>query len=92
MWVNILLKALIFMLFVPGVHMSIPPHGTLVEKALIHGVFFAVANYIAYKVIRPILEGFKNPDTRVDQPCPEGSVKCPSGDCRLKGDLYSPCS
>jgi hypothetical protein len=91
MLTNLLLKAVLFMLLVPGVHLSIPPSGSLTEKALIHGVVFAVANYIVYKVIRPVLERFDNPDTKVDQPCPEGYTKCPSGECRLKTDLYNPC-
>lgn len=92
MWVNLLLKAILFMLLVPGVHLSIPPTGSLREKALIHGVVFAVANYFVYKVIRPTLEGFDNPDSKVDQPCPPNSVKCPSGDCRLKSDIYGLCN
>ena len=91
MWVNLLLKAILFMILVPGVHLSIPPGGSLREKALIHGVVFAVANYLVYKVVRPVLEGFDNPSTKVDQPCPPSYVKCPSGDCRLKTDIYNPC-
>ena len=91
MWVNILLKAVLFMLLVPGVHISIPPTGSLYEKALIHGVVFALANYFVYKVIRPVLESFENPSTKVDQPCPPNSVKCPSGDCKLKTDIYGMC-
>jgi hypothetical protein len=31
------------------------------------------------------------PDTRVDQPCPPGYAKCPSGDCKLKTDVYGQC-
>ena len=33
----------------------------------------------------------KHPDTKIDQPCPPNSVKCPSGDCKLQGDLYGMC-
>jgi uncharacterized membrane protein YvlD (DUF360 family) len=91
MWVNILLKAILFMLLVPGVHLSIPPNASLREKALIHGVVFAVVNYFVYKVVRPVLEGFENPSTKVDHPCPPNSIKCPSGDCRLKTDKYGLC-
>ena len=92
MWVNILLKVVLFMIFVPGVHMSIPPKGSLIEKAVLHGIVFAVVDYVVYMYVRPLLETFDNPDTRVDQPCPPGSVKCASGDCKLKGDIHSPCS
>lgn len=90
MWVNVLLKALLFIVFAPGVHFHIP--GTLVEKALVGGLLFSVANWIVYKHVRPMLERFENPSTKIDQPCPPGSVKCPSGDCKVKGDVHSPCS
>jgi hypothetical protein len=44
MWTNLLLKALLFILLVPGVHLNVP--GTLTEKSLILGVFFAVLNWL----------------------------------------------
>jgi hypothetical protein len=33
----------------------------------------------------------KKPNTKTDHPCPPNSVKCPSGDCKLKDDLYGLC-
>jgi hypothetical protein len=89
MWVNILLKALLFMLLVP----SVPSGGSLREKAFLHGVIFAVANYFVYMYVRPMLEGFDtfHPDSKKDQPCPPNSVKSPSGDCKLKDDIYGLC-
>ena len=89
MWVNILLKAILFMLLVPGVHLSIPPGGSLREQAIIHGVVFAFVNYFVYLYVRPMLERFDNPDTRVLPPCPPGSVRHGS-DCRMKGEGESP--
>jgi hypothetical protein len=89
MWVNILLKAILFMLLVPGVHLSIPPGASLREQALIHGVVFAVVNYYVYLYIRPMLERFDNPDTRVLPPCPPGSVRH-GKDCRMKGEGEAP--
>ena len=93
MWVNILLKALLFMFLVPGVHLSIPPGASLREQALIHGVVFAVANYFMYRNVLPLIEKFDtfHPDSKVDQPCPPNSVKCPSGDCKLFSDIYGIC-
>ena len=90
MWVNILLKAVLFTLLVPGVHLTIPPGASLREQALIHGVVFAIANYFTYRYVRPLMEGF-HPDTKVDHECPPNSVKCPSGDCKLKSDIYGMC-
>uniref|UniRef100_A0A6C0EUF6 Uncharacterized protein n=1 Tax=viral metagenome TaxID=1070528 RepID=A0A6C0EUF6_9ZZZZ len=91
MWVGILLKAILFALLVPGVHLTIPPGASLREQALIHGVVFAVVNYFVYLYVRPMLERFDNPDSKVDQPCPPNSVKCPSGDCKLTNDIYGMC-
>ena len=91
MWVNLLLKAVLFVLLVPSVHLSVPPGASLRTKALVHGVVFAIANYFVYKYIRPSLEGFENPNSKIDQPCPPNSVKCPSGDCKLKDDKYGLC-
>ena len=38
-----------------------------------------------------VKECFDNPNSKIDQPCPPNSEKCPSGDCKLKGDLYGLC-
>lgn len=78
------------MLLVPGVHLSIPPGGSLREKAIIHGVVFAVLNYLVYMYVRPLLERFDNPDTKVDQPCPPGSTKGKDGDCVVEGEVHNP--
>jgi len=91
MWVNILLKAFLFFVLVPGVSVRIPHGASLQTQALIHGIVFALANNYLYHHVRPMFEGFENPDSRVDQPCPPNSVKCPSGDCRLKSDIYGMC-
>jgi hypothetical protein len=91
MWVNILLKALLFSVLVPGVVISLPARGSLQTQALVHAVVFAGLNYVVYTYVRPMLEGFDNPDSKVDQPCPPNSVKCPSGDCKLKSDIYGMC-
>jgi hypothetical protein len=89
MWVNLLLKAILFMLLVPGVHLSIPPGASLREQALIHGVVFAVVNYYVYLYVRPMLERFDNPDTKVLPPCPAGSERH-GKDCRMKGEGEAP--
>jgi hypothetical protein len=82
------MKAVLFMLLVPGVHLAIPLGRSLVEKAVIHGLVFAVVNHY----LLPTLERFENPDTRENHPCPPGYIMCTSGDCRLATDMHSPCS
>lgn len=86
MWVNILLKAALFAVLVPGVVVSLPQGGTLQQKALVHGLVFAVLNYVIYIYVRPMLERFDNPDTKVLPPCPAGSERVGAGDCRMKGE------
>jgi hypothetical protein len=89
MLVNLLLKAILFTLLVPGVVLSIPPGAPLVQKALVHGAVFAVVNYYVYLYVRPMFERFDNPDTKVVPPCPPGSVRH-GKDCRMKGEGESP--
>jgi len=67
---------------------ELPQSYPLWLRALVIGALFSVVNWYAYK---NYIEGFDNPDTRVDQPCPPGYVKCKSGDCKLKTDLYGMC-
>lgn len=55
------------------------------------GLLFMGAMYVLVHVILPKLtEGFL-PDSKVDQPCPPNSEKCPSGDCKIKSDIYGLC-
>jgi hypothetical protein len=89
MWVNLLLKAVLFVALVPGVYLSIPSGASLREQALVHGLVFAVVNYYVYLYVRPLLERFDNPDTRVIPPCPPGSVRH-GKDCRMKGEGEAP--
>lgn len=56
-----------------------------------HILVTAVVLFVAYKYLYPMLERFENPSTKVDHPCPPNSVKCPSGDCRIKSDIYGMC-
>ena len=55
MWVNILLKAILFVLLVPGTYVSIPRGGRLFEQAVVHSLIFTVANYLVYIYVRPLL-------------------------------------
>ncbi len=77
------------MLLVPGAHLSIPPGASLREQAFIHGLVFSVVNYFIYLYVRPMLERFDNPDTRVLPPCPPGSERH-GKDCRMKGEGEAP--
>lgn len=61
---------------------------------IFQGLLFVGAMYLLIKVILPtMIEQFDtvHPDSKVDQPCPPNSVKCASGDCKLKNDIYGMC-
>lgn len=89
MWVNLLLKTILFIALTPGVIININVSGSLRNQALVHGLIFAIVNYYVYMYIRPSLERFDNPDSRVLPPCPPGSERVGS-DCRMKGEGKSP--
>ena len=89
MWVNLLLKTILFIALVPGVIININVGGSLRNQALVHGLIFAIVNYYVYMYVRPSLERFDNPDTRVLPECPPGSERVGS-DCRMKGEGPSP--
>jgi len=58
---------------------------------IFNGILFIGLAYVLATMILPKLtEGFL-PDSKVDQPCPPNSEKCPSGDCKLKSDIYGLC-
>lgn len=81
-----LAKVVLFILFAQMVRRG-PNH---LRDAVLAGLAFAVVNYYVYHMI----EGFDNPSTKTDEPCPGADgmyVKCPSGDCHLKTDKHSPC-
>ena len=91
MFLHLILTGSLFFVLVPGIIVRIPSRGTLIQEAGVHAVLFAVGVYIICMYILPAFEGFDNPSTKVDQPCPEGYKKCPSGDCVLKTDVHSAC-
>lgn len=83
------ITALIGVTCLPGVLFTAPYSGLL--KWAIHVGIFILAYKLA-TMLFPMLEGFSNPDTRRDVPCPAGFVKCPLGDCKRQGDKYGGCA
>ena len=54
-------------------------------------VGLVVAVFVLVKYVLPRLEGFTNPDTKVNPTCPEGYKQCPSGDCIDEADVHQQC-
>uniref|UniRef100_A0A6C0AI31 Uncharacterized protein n=1 Tax=viral metagenome TaxID=1070528 RepID=A0A6C0AI31_9ZZZZ len=92
MWLNLVLKLVLFVLLVPGVVVSFPAGASLKVRAVVHGVVFAVLNYFLYKFLEPMMrERFENPPTEVAPPCQKGYKSCPSGDCIPANDPHETC-
>ena len=54
-------------------------------------VGIAAAIFVFVKYILPRIEGFANPDTKVNPKCPAGYKQCPSGDCIDVSDPHQAC-
>jgi len=89
---NLLIKAALFALLVPGVVVRLPQGGSFEQQLLVHAAVFALLNYVIYMGFTRYQEWFMNPDSKVIPPCPPGYAHCGSGDCRLKTDVHSPCN
>ena len=80
----LLFNGALFFALVPGVLVTLPSQGSRLITAFVHAVIFAILHGCLAKMVKQ-MEFFENPDTRVDHPCPPGSNKRPSGDCRIQG-------
>ena len=61
------------------------------KNPLVMTVIAGVLLWVAFKYVVPMLEGFANPDTKVNPKCPEGYKQCPSGDCISNSDPHQTC-
>jgi hypothetical protein len=56
-----------------------------------HILLMAVAFAVIAWMFMKYRDGFTNPSTKVDSPCPAGYKQCPSGDCALSTDVHGRC-
>jgi hypothetical protein len=61
------------------------------KKSILLLVGIAAAIFVFVKYVLPRLEGFANPDTKVNPKCPQGYKQCPSGDCIDEADVHQTC-
>lgn len=88
LWYNILAVVIIVIIII-GLDVYTPKGSEKMKNLYMVGLI--VLWIVVYNFVFPKLrDGFDNPDTRVDQPCPEGSVKHRNGDCRMKGEGEAP--
>jgi hypothetical protein len=69
--------ALLFVLLTPGVLIRLPPKGSLLTVAIVHGLVFALVFHFTHKVMyRMSVDGFTGaPATPELKKCPDGSMK-----------------
>lgn len=89
-WANLVVKAVLFIALIPGVLVRFPKDGSFQDQLLVHSIIFALLNYVIYMQYTRFQEWFMNPDSRVLPPCPPGSDRTHTGDCRMKGEGEAP--
>ena len=52
MWQKILFKALLFIAFVPGVLITLPPGGSPMTVLVVHGLLYAVVSMYIWKMMK----------------------------------------
>lgn len=55
MLIGIALSALVFVAFVPGVLVTLPPAGTRTQVLAVHGILFAVLNHAVLRVLHMVM-------------------------------------
>jgi hypothetical protein len=61
------------------------------QKQLLYLLAGAAALFVFVKYVLPRIEGFTNPDSKVNPKCPKGYKQCPSGDCIDEKDPHQTC-
>ena len=61
------------------------------KNPVVMTVIAGVLLWVVFKYIVPMLEGFTNPNTKVNPKCPQGYKQCPSGDCIDEADVHQSC-
>jgi len=61
------------------------------QKKIMLLALAGVALFVFVKYVLPRIEGFTNPDTKVNPKCPKGYKQCPSGDCVDESDPHQTC-
>jgi hypothetical protein len=69
---------ILFVLLTPGVLLRIPPKGSLLTVAIVHGIVFALIYHLSHKVVLKMLSG--------SGVCISGMCHDGHGDCINKGN------
>jgi hypothetical protein len=83
-----LYTALLFFVLVPGVLVTIPPKGSKMVQALVHGLVFALVYHYTHKMVYRVL--YENFQGAAAPACGEGKPACPPGAVCMNGVCASP--
>jgi len=82
------LTALLFIVLTPGILVTIPPKGSKIVVALVHGLIFALVYCIFHKALWHLtkkLEGFQNGSDYVFPPAIKNGDICKTQTCMCNG-------
>ena len=77
-WLMLAFVALLFVALTPGVLLRLPPGGSKLTVAAVHGVVFALVYHFTHHIVGGILYGGK-----------EGACNCKNGSCGKDGKCNS---
>jgi len=64
--------AALFVLLTPGVLVKLPPKGSLLTVAIVHGLVFALIYHLSHRTVyRLVVDGFENSPMNADMPVKE---------------------
>lgn len=73
-----LFVAALFVLLTPGVLLSLPAKGSLLQKAAVHGLVFAVVYHYTHKSVWNMVQGFQNVVPPANRPMNNGTAPPPA--------------
>ena len=64
--------AALFVLLTPGVLVKLPPKGSLLTIAIVHGIVFALIYHLSHRTVyRLVIDGFEDSPMNEDMPVEE---------------------
>ena len=79
-WLMFAFVVALFVALTPGVLLRLPPGGSKLTVALVHGVVFAVVLYLSKCFVRSLIYGRREGMYNTNS-CPEGTSQQEDGSC-----------
>jgi hypothetical protein len=79
-WLMFAFVVALFVALTPGVLLRLPPGGSKLTVALVHGVVFAVVLYLSKGFVRSLIYGRREGMYNTHS-CPEGTTQQEDGSC-----------